>query len=157
METNQQMHSAFESLCPAEWSWYQLHHEKFLWPKKRLKFRGLQYYFSALGIREKEMQTLFKYLWMLVQVGGVFLTWEKYVFAFKATCCPLCINKLISTKTFLSNAKNWPTVNCRWSSVFTSAKKISKSCQPQKRQRAKRLHGSSLHANEVQVPSLSKL
>lgn len=106
---------------------------------------------------KKEMQTPFKYLWLLVKSGGAFLRGEKCVFAFKATRCPLGINKLISTKTCLSIAKNWPAMISHPSSIFSSAKKISKSFQLKRQQRSKRFHMSSLHAKEIQVPSLSTL
>lgn len=158
METSQHMHSAFESLCPAEWSRYQLHHEKFLLTWRTAHVQRLAVLFLSIGrTGKRKCRPLLSTFGCWWKVGAVFLIGEKYVFAFKATCCPLCINKLISTKTCLSIAKNWPTMNSQQSSVFTSARKISKSFQLKRQQRSKRFHMSSLRANEIQVPSLSTL
>lgn len=157
METNQQMHSALESLCPAEWLRYQLHHEKFLLPETLLELRGLQYFFSASRIWKRKCRPLLNIFGCWLKWGEFFWYEEKYTFAFKATSCPLCINKLTSTKTFLSIAKNWPTINSHQSAVFAGAKKTSKSFQLKSQQRSKRFHMSPLHAKEIQVPSFSTL
>lgn len=107
--------------------------------------------FCSTGQTGRENVGPFKITLDVAKLFGELFDMKKYAFAFKATCCPLCTNKLASTKTFLSIAKNWAPQFC-----FCQCQKDFQSFQIKSQQRSK-VFTWTLHASEIQMLSFSPL